>query len=189
MKKLNLREVIEWTCRLYVFVFLNFYGLAKLIGGQFYTPDRMPEEVALMPLAEAPNFELAWTFMGRSFGYMTFIALSEIIGAWLLLFNRTKLLGASMLLIVLMNVIVFDIFFLDKYGALGSATIYFLLLSVVLYLNKNQIVEAFNSLTRPSENTASLKEKALIFGAAILLMAIIFGIDQTIVNLLGHGKG
>lgn len=45
-----------------------------------------------MPIGLVPDFELAWTFMGRSFGYILFIGLAEIIGAFLLLFNKTKLI-------------------------------------------------------------------------------------------------
>ncbi|MEM9934861.1 MAG: hypothetical protein AAF824_14640 [Bacteroidota bacterium] len=182
MKNLTLRAALEWTCRLYVFFFLSFYGLAKLIGGQFYTSDSIPEEVANMTLGQAPNFELAWVFMGRSFGYMLFIGLSEMIGAILLLFNRTKLIGAFILISILLNVIVFDIFFLDKYGALGSAIIYFIMLMVILYLNRDQILTAFRSLIQPANSQSSVKEKALIFGVAIVCMAVIFGIDQLIVN-------
>jgi uncharacterized membrane protein (UPF0127 family) len=185
----KLRYVIEWGCRIYVFIFLFTYGAAKLFGGQFYTPSDLPPDVAIMTLSQAPNFELAWTFMGRSFGYMAFIGVSEIIGAVLLLFNRTKLLGTVILITIMTNVIVFDIFFLDKYGALASATIYTIMLFIILYLNKNEVIEAFKNLTKKDESDIPLNQKIGLFAFSVLFMAIIFGIDQLIVNLLGHGKG
>ena len=117
-------------------LFLNsFYGLGKILGGQFYTLTRIPDEIAKMPIGQVPDFELAWTFMGRSFGYILFIGLAEIIGACLLLSNKTKLIGTLILIPIMVNVIVFDIFFLDAYGALGSATIYFLMLLTIRMLS------------------------------------------------------
>jgi hypothetical protein len=172
-----------------VFIFLFTYGAAKLFGGQFYTPDKLPSDVAVIPLAEVPDFELAWTFMGRSFGYMAFIGTSEIFGAVLLLFNRTKLLGTAILITIMTNVIVFDIFFLDKYGALGSATIYTIMLFVILYLNRDAVVSAFNSLISVQSNRYSVKDKVTMFAIVFVVMAVVFAFDQLIVNWLGHGKG
>ena len=48
---------------------------------------------------------------------------AEIVGAWLLLWDRTKLFGVAILLPVMVNIIVFDIIFLDTHGATASATI------------------------------------------------------------------
>lgn len=188
MKKINWERVVDLAARIYVFIFLNVYGWAKLFGGQFYTPDKTPEIVLETTIQDVSDFDLAWTFMGRSLGYMVFLGISEILGAWLLLFNRTKLLGALILLIILVNVIAFDIFFLDKYGALASAVIYMLLLLVVLWINRMSIRTALSALMG---GTAWRIEQAslLTFVLAALLMAVIFGLDQFVVNLLGHGKG
>ncbi len=188
MKKYDLKEIAELTCRLYVFVFLTLYGVAKLIGGQFYTPASLPLEVAEIPIGQVPNFELAWTFMGRSFGYMAFIGIGEMLGAVLLLFNRTKLIGVGILVPIMVNVIVFDIFFLVAYGALASATIYFLMLITILWINKERVIQAWNNLT-DLETKKPLKEKLILYGASVLLMALLFFIDQSFVNWLGHGKG
>ncbi len=183
-------QIIELGCRGYVFLFLNVYGWAKLFGGQFYTSDNIPEVVMQTTIAEVSNFDLAWSFMGRSYGYLLFIGLSEIIGAWLLLFNKTKLLGASMLLVILLNVIVFDIFFLDAYGALGSALIYSFLLLVMLWINRQSFKNAFHNLI--SGNSYKIPSGQSLLGLAFLIMlfmALVFGVDQMVVNLLGHGKG
>jgi len=189
MNKGNWKYVLELCCRLYVFIFLNVYGWAKLFGGQFYTPDNMPNTVLQSTIAEVSNFDLAWSFMGRSFGYLLFIGLSEIIGAWLLLFNRTKLLGACILLVVLVNVIVFDIFFLDAYGALASAILYSLLLLTILWLNRSIIQKVFKTITAKTNILHEGTSKPLLLVLSLLLMILLFGLDQFVVNLLGHGKG
>src|SRR5688572_13883855 len=98
--------VAELAARWYVFIFLNIYGVAKIAGGQFYRRGHVPAEVASMTLGDASAFDLAWTFMGYSFGYILFIGLAEIAGAWLLLWERTKLLGVAILLPIMINILV-----------------------------------------------------------------------------------
>lgn len=190
MKQISYKEILELVCRWYVFFFLTAYGLAKLIGGQFYSPDRFPEELINVTLLEASNFELAWVFMGRSFGYMLFIGLGEIIGALLLLFNRTKLIGALILTTIMVHVIVFDVFFLDEYGALASAIIYFLMLITILWINKESIIKTLYHLTQfKTLPNSSIKTKVLKYASILILIGVIFSFNQFIVSWLGYGKG
>jgi hypothetical protein len=182
--------VIELAARWYVFIFLNVYGLGKIVGGQFYRRGRLPEEVANTLLGEAPAFDLAWTFMGYSFGYILFIGLAEVLGAWLLLWDRTKLLGVAVLLPVMVNILVFDVLFLDKYGALASATIYTLLLLVILVCNKERVGQAVRALTsRVQSARMPVQQKARVVIVALVAMGLLFVFDQLLVNLFGHGKG
>ena len=58
MKKINLKIIIELTCRLYVSFFLLTYGFAKFIGGQFYSATTIPDAVAITPIVEVSNFDL-----------------------------------------------------------------------------------------------------------------------------------
>lgn len=51
--------------------------------------------------------------MGYSFAYILFIGVMQIVGAWMLLWERTKLLGVAILMPILVNIVVFDIIFLD----------------------------------------------------------------------------
>jgi len=182
------RNVIELVARWYVFVFLNIYGLGKILGGQFYRPGRMPENVANTVLGKASAFDLAWTFMGHSFAYILFIGLAEVVGAWLLLWERTKLLGVAVLLPIMINILVFDVIFLDKYGALASATIYTLLLLVILACNRERVLQAVQALT-PKPVETSFRQKAKVMIVALLVMGLLFTFDQLLVNLFGHGRG
>ncbi len=184
------RRVIELAARWYVFIFLNVYGLGKIAGGQFYRRGRLPEEVASTPLGEAAAFDLAWSFMGYSFAYILFIGLAEVGGAWLLLWRRTKLLGVAILLPIMVNILVFDVIFLDKYGALASATIYTSLLLVILGCNRERVGQAIRALIpRPRPSQLSWQQKVKVVAAALVVMGLLFAFDQMLVNLLGHGKG
>jgi len=187
-----LQEVIERVARWYVFIFLNVYGLGKIAGGQFYRPGRMPENVANMTLGSAPDFDLAWAFMGRSFAYILFIGLVEVVGAWLLLWSRTKLIGVAVLLPVMVNILVFDAIFFEvgEYGALASATIYTLLLLVILACNREAVTQAVKALApEPQPTGMSPKRKRQIVIVALVVMGLLFAVDQMFVNLLGHGRG
>ena len=190
MKSLKLDKAFEFACRFYVFIFLNIYGTGKILGQQFYRQGSLPPEVAETTLGQAGAFELAWTFMGYSFYYILFIGVSQLIGAWMLLFERTKLLGVAILIPILANIIVFDIIFLDAFGALASAIIYFSMLLYILFYNREKIVTVLKTLTGVSpEKQRALKSKFYTIAVAIVIMAVIFVLDQTFVNLLGHGKG
>ena len=183
-------RVIELAARWYVFWFLNVYGVGKIAGGQFYRRGRLPQDVAKMLLGEANAFDLAWTFMGYSFAYILFIGLAEVVGAWLLLWDRTKLFGVAILLPVMVNIIVFDIIFLDVYGALASATIYTLLLLVILICNKEAVSQALRALVIETQpKLIPLKQKAKTAIVALVVMGVLFAFDQLLVNLLGHGRG
>ncbi|MFQ3174666.1 MAG: hypothetical protein ACI8W0_001790 [Flavobacterium sp.] len=190
MKRFDFKEILEITCRLYVFFFLTAYGIGKVIGGQFYTAARMPDGLDLMPIGQVSDFDLAWVFMGRSYGYMLFIGLSEVLGAVLLLSNKTKLIGTLILIPIMVNVIVMDVFFLDEYGALAGATLYLSMLITILFINKEKMIAIFNDLIKTNKlPTSSSKEiiyKYLIVAAIIVL---IFIGDQLIVNFFGYGKG
>jgi len=179
------KKILEITARLYVFIFLNFYGFGKILGGQFYRRGSLPDDVASITIGQATAYELAWSFMGYSFAYILFIGISQIIGAWLLLWNRTKLIGVMILIPIMLNIIVFDIIFLDTKDALVNASLYFVMLLYILMHNREKVSLAFLALTSPSRN-GNLSNKLMIKRIVVVLLisAMIFGIDQFFVNLV-----
>jgi hypothetical protein len=84
------------------------------------------------------------------------------------------------------NVLVFDVFFLpsDSYGALASATIYTLLLVVILACNRELVMRAIRALI-PAASTAPTRSAWLIV-ATLTIMGLLFAVDQMLVNLFGH---
>ena len=105
MNKLDWGKMFEVVCRSYVFIFLNFYGIGKIMGGQFYRKGQLPAEVAQTTIEQASAYDLAWSFMGYSFVYILFVGISQVIGAWLLIWNRTKMLGVMILFPIMVNII------------------------------------------------------------------------------------
>jgi len=182
-----MKKYIELAARIHVFLLLNLYGLGKIMNGQFYRKGDLPPEVASQTLENVGSFDLAWTFMGHSYVYILFIGVSQIIGAWCLLWDRTKLLGIAILIPILVNIIVFDAIFFDTYGALASAIIYFLLLMLVLYFNKDQVIEVLKSMTQKTKTISqSLTAKIKNIGIALMIFVLFFGFEQLMINILGH---
>lgn len=181
-------KVLEWVFRLYVFIFLSIYGFGKLAGGQFYRKGQLPPEVGQLTLEQADSFSLGWTFMGHSYGYILAIGSVQLLGAFMLLFNKTKLLGTLVLLPIMVNIVLFDIVFLEPKGALVNASIYLLMLLGILWFNRLAIQKALKTITTlNSTSTPRFFNHGWKFILLVLLlMAGIFFIDQTLVGLVGR---
>jgi hypothetical protein len=105
---------------------LCFIGWQKIFHLQFITPlGRLDNPFSSFPLSD-----LMWAFFGQSYSFILVIGFCQIIGSFLLLFSRTRLLGVFILIPILLNIILIDIFYEIEPGPLLQAT---LLFSGVLY--------------------------------------------------------
>jgi len=189
MKKVNLEEIFELVLRQCVFIIINIYAISKLLGGQFYMKGKLPAEIANTTLGEASSFSLAWTFMGHSYYYILFVGITQLVGAWFLLWNKTKLLGVLILIPIMINIIIFDILFLDVYPALANAIISFLMLLLIMFFNKEKIIEAFQVLTNFSvKPKVQLKRRILTLMITIIIIILIFTFDSFLEYWLGTSK-
>ena len=189
MKGLNVKEILEVVLRQCVFIILNIYAISKILGGQFYMKGKLPAEVASTTLGEASGFSLAWTFMGHSYYYILFVGIAQLLGVWFLLWNRTKLLGVFILIPIMVNIIIFDIIFLDVYPALANAIIVFMMLLLIMFFNKEKIISVFQVLTSFSDKPkVKLKRRVLTIIFTIITIALIFTFDSFIEYWLGASK-
>lgn len=122
------RELSRVLTRYYVAYVMLSYGFSKLFPLQFSQmgPDRL-----LQPYGESSPMGLLWTFMGASPQYQMFGGAAEVLGGLLLLFRRTTLLGALVVIAVMTNVVAMNLFF-DVPVKLYS--FHYLMLAVVLAL-------------------------------------------------------
>ena len=150
---------------------------------------KLPTEIANTTLGEASSFSLAWTFMGHSYFYILFVGFTQLIGAWFLLWNKTKLIGILILIPIMVNIIIFDVIFLDVYPALANAIIIFLMLLLILFFNKGIIIEASKRLINsPTNSKVPLKRKFFAIGITIIVIFLIFSFDSLIEYWLGASK-
>ena len=182
---MDFKKLFELVLRQCAFIILNIYAASKIFGGQFYMNGKLPAEVASTTLGDASSFALAWTFMGHSYLYILFVGLSQLLGAWMLLWNKTKLLGVAILIPIMINIILFDLIFLDVYPALANAIIVFSMLLMILFFNKEKVAEAFLQLTSFPESEVLLKRRLITFGVTILVMVLIFTFDSLLEHWLG----
>ena len=189
MIKSNLKETFELVLRQCAFIILNIYAISKLLGGQFYMNGKLPTEIANTTLEEASSFSLAWTFMGHSYFYILFVGFTQLLGAWFLLWNKTKLIGVIILIPIMVNIIIFDIIFLDVYPALANAIIVFSMLLLVLFFNKEIIIGTYQRLIdSPKNSKVPLKRRLITIGITILVIVLIFTFDSFIELWLGASK-
>jgi len=87
-------------------IMLISYGFAKLTeAGQFSEPGfgRLDQTYG-----ESSPMGLVWTFMGASRAYTIFAGFFEIIPGFLLLFRKTKLIGALIAIAVMLNIVLLN---------------------------------------------------------------------------------
>lgn len=176
---------LELAARLHVFFLLNLYGWGKILGGQFYRKGHLPVEIAQKTVAELSSFDLAWTFFGHSYTYILFIGLTQIAGAWLLLWNKTKLIGTAILLPVLVNIVVVDAVF-EVNGAIISAWIYLFLLTLVLYFNRAQLGRALQILTENlPASFENARDRLIATSTALCIFVLMYSVEQVLIHWVG----
>lgn len=103
------RQLFDLLCgylRLMLACTMLLYGLCKLFPLQFHMPG---PRALTMKLGELEPWEVMWLFMGVSLPYTVFAGLAEILGGVMLMWRRTSLLGALILLVVMGNVALMDL--------------------------------------------------------------------------------
>jgi hypothetical protein len=152
------------------------YAFIKVIPTQFgyLTPGEL-----LRPLGQLSR-SMLWDFMAASPGYTIFAGVLELLGALLLFFRRTTLLGAIVLAGALVNVIAMDFAF--RIGALTYALSLLVIDLVILTPYAKPLIEILvvrGSGTLPSEPSgprhwwrSPAAKAVLIFLLALPLIAI-----------------
>ncbi|HET6255309.1 MAG TPA: hypothetical protein VFE32_14605 [Puia sp.] len=123
------RIMVRWQGVLAGFIAfdLSMFGWQKLFHLQFFTPLGRLDE----PFNSFPGEALTWAYFGHSYPFTCVVGLFQILGAFLLLFRRTRLFGAILLFPVLLNIVLLNVFYDFPAGDLVHALI---LVIALLYL-------------------------------------------------------
>jgi hypothetical protein len=119
-------------------VLLILYACAKLTGSQFAPLD---SQIA-RPMRDVSGYWLTWYYFSYSATYGTIIGLIQLAGGVLLAFRRTALLAALMLVPVVVNILLIDIFFHYTAGPTVMATVILVCLLVVIAPNVGRLRDA-----------------------------------------------
>ena len=153
------------------------YGWSKLTLSQFGVHDASMLE---QPIKEIDSFYVAWHLYGRSEFFNISTGILEIIGGILLIFNRTVLIGALLVLSILAQILVIDIAFTTGiHGFALPIRISGMILAdlIILHYYKDKIIIAWKNLTRGIATNYKYKWWVFLILPFIgFLMDLIFGI-------------
>ena len=105
-KKLNIFLII--VLRYWLAYENAIYGYAKIFK-RFFAPVFYRNDI---PVGSLTGFDLTWFYYGYSYEMACIIGFCQIIGAALLLFRRTTLIGVCMLLPIIVNIIFINIYYM-----------------------------------------------------------------------------
>ena len=142
------------------------YGWIKIVGLQFI----LPADVYEYQLKDLDGVTLAWAFLGFSTWFSALLGLAEFIPALLLLFRKTKLIGAILLLPGLLAVFLIN----NAYEFLLHMRIFtgiLLIMDLLLILaHAKEITRSFKRMLQKHHKT---KSSELIINLILILLVII----------------
>lgn len=145
IRKEQLSDLTILSIRLLLAIIFISYGTGKLFGGQF---GNLTETELATPIKDLSLFKVAWYLFDHQ-PFKIFIGISQIIASLMLLYNRTMVIGALMLIPIIANILIIDLTIMP-YGfkvAFGfRLTAYLCYIGFLLFYYKNNLVPAWRSI-------------------------------------------
>lgn len=141
-KHINSALLHAWfrgVLRYYLAYEISTYGFAKILRTQF-APVYFRNDLTVGGLS---GFELTWNYFAYSYSFAVILGLLQIGGSILLLFRRTSLLGVCILLPVMVNIVLINMFYHIALGAFINSIIITLGLLYLLMLRWKELVSLF----------------------------------------------
>jgi hypothetical protein len=148
------------------------YGFGKMNGDQF---GHRSVDILNTPLKDVDKFHLAWHLFSLDKTFDIVVGFTQIIGAVLIVINRTVLVGALLLLPILGQILLIDIAFTtNMFGAALPIRLCGMILSdvLILFYYKDRLLLVWNNLTKGT--TTAFRYQWWVF---ILLPFIGFAMD------------
>lgn len=146
-------RLLDWF-RYFCAFMLYTYGISKLLHLQF----DLQSQLSRQPVGTLTGYQLTWFYFGYSRAYAVVLGLTQVLGGTLLLFRKTTLLGALLMLPVMANILLINVFILvNDYGPFlisGLICIFLLALlwhqrsALTFLLWRSQESEPANSIRR-----------------------------------------
>ena len=167
-------EILRWILRITLVISILWYGAIKIFPIQMDSPSLA---VLNERVGDTSPMTMLWTVLGMNPAYERLCGAVETLCALLLLFRRTALAGAVLAIVVLTNIVLFDIFFdvavrLYAFGLLAMA--------LTLIVPDAQALLRFFFTRSPATPTTtwglpdaprSLRAAALLFEVCLFLSA------------------
>lgn len=151
------------------------YAITKILRTQFVL---LPVGISQMPLEQIDGAKLAWAFLGYSPWFQVLLGFLELIPALLLLFRKTALAGALLMLPMTLNVCLIN-FALDLWADTQVISILLLLLNIlILIFYWSNLKSILHTVFRQSR-TRNLRKPEWIIN-----LILVIGVIYSNVNLL-----
>lgn len=150
---------------------ISIFGFEKLLGINF-APSFSANDTAAGLL---DGQQLTWIYYSYSFGISVVVAFFQIVGGYLLLFRRTILMGVAMLLPVMFNILLINIFY--GIGPITTFTALSMVLGLgyLLYQRKEEIIALFKNFENnlPSVGSSTFRNMARILCVIIPIVFLV----------------
>ncbi len=116
-----------------------------MIGWQklFHLQGQVPLGRLDEPFSSFSGEDLTWAFFGHSFPFFCLIGVLQIVGAFLLMFGRTRLFGTIFLLPVVLNIVLLNIFYGFEAGDTVHAVVLLIGLMCLIVVHWRRLVAVF----------------------------------------------
>ena len=132
-------KMLDWL-RYFCAVMLYMYGLSKLAHLQF----DLSSELGQRTISSLNGYQLTWFYYGYSRAYACILGLTQVAGASLLLFRKTTLLAALLMLPVMVNILLINIFILkNDYGPYFISILICSSLLLILWHQRAALISLF----------------------------------------------
>lgn len=149
------------------------FGWKKFYGLQFI----VPIEISNMPMNQQTGEWLTWFYFGYSHTFGIIIAVTQIIGGYLLLFRRTLLIGSILLFLLLFNLTLINIFYHMNAGALLQSILLTVGVLYLITLDSERLIAFF---LKTKSNIQSLQSSRFLLKNILRLSAILLSLLFTI---------
>jgi hypothetical protein len=168
-----LNGLLRWVCAATILL----YGFAKLNGSQFTILDSELDK----PMGQVSGFWLTWYYFGYSKVYGTFLALVQVLGAFLLTFRRSALLGACILAPVFANIVLIDLCYGVDSGAMLTALLLLCGLLILIAPRAKDLWQLFFG-TSIDKSPSPLLRSLVGWCARVVLLGLACGFTYWVAN-------
>jgi len=157
------KAIVTVTIRYILGITMIVYGLIKILRIQFV----LPPDIYRHPLGQLDGVAITWAFLGFTPWFSILLGILELTTGLLLLFRKTKLLGAILLFPLLVSVFLINVAY-DFMPHMKVLTGALLILNMqLLYPHRRILLGFLKSLI--NQDSFSLKE--LVLNTLILVFA------------------
>jgi hypothetical protein len=157
-------KYLDWL-RYLSALLLYFYGVSKLTGHQLV----VPSWVAQKPIGSLDGYTLTWYYFGYSHTYKYILGSIQVTGATLLLFRKSALLAAVLMVPVMVNILLVNFFYSITAGAERTAAFILGCMLLLLWHEREALLKVLWT-DQSAELTSTQKRHWIVRGLVLLFV-------------------